>query len=130
MSKRKSQKEEVLASLDLPIDAGDPKVCVKALVKITEAMCDTLGKDRMQGALSLAAAAAFLVDSECGKWATEKGEQQDGARTMNAYVHNTMAAWNGFLVMFKDVDPKIAGMSVVGFDDEDEDVRPEGETLQ
>jgi hypothetical protein len=130
MTKRKEK--EVLAQLAMPIDGGDPAVCIKSLAKIADIMMETLEKDRMQGALCLAAAAAFLVDAECARWAKEKGEQQSGGATMDTYMHNTMAGWNAFLVMFKDVDPKLPGMSVVGYEDDEEDdeTRPKGETLQ
>jgi len=130
---KKDKREKKVAEVNMPIDGNDPAVCVKALVKIAEAMCDTLGLERTQGALHLMSAAAFIVDSECARWSKEKGEEPSGRATMNAYMHSAMAAWNGFLVMFKDVDPKAAGMvgmSLVGLEDEETPTRRKGETLQ
>jgi hypothetical protein len=118
----KTEKDEVLAHLDLPI-GGDPSVCIKALVKIADAMMNALDKDRAQGALCLASAAAFIIDDQCAQWSAQEGQPQDHPATMEAYLANTMAAWNGFAVMFKGADP-------TGLLDDDEAVRPKGETLQ
>lgn len=136
MTKRNENKEKVVADVSMPIDGADPKTCVSSLVKIAEVMMETLGRDRMQGALALAAASAFIIDSQCADWAKEQGADQDGARTMDVYMQNAMAAWNTFLFMFGDLDlsqvPKIPGMRLAGLEgmeDEDE-TRPKGETLQ
>lgn len=119
--------EDVLSSLKIPIDGGDPKVCVQALARIADEMMKVLHKERMQGALCLLSAAAKIIDEQCGEWSAQDGNEQSGIGTMKCYTDAVMAAWNAYLVMFKGLDPEAAGMTEFV---EKYGKRPDGETLQ